>query len=478
MTILITGANPIFGLTSNVWSDVQQAYIYGSEPNMIKHIANVASSMKSVFSKDEKALAYRAMGGQFMASKVSTGDRTMDKILNQAIPGRKKEHPLKSAVNSFIDSIEGLNEMLESSPRMAEFYKYYNKDDYAANLYAWYMSQEVTTNFLRKGIINNSLGQVIPFFNAGIQGLNKLVRAASSKEEAHLKKERVIKALTYMTVLAIVQEALLGDDDDYKEIKDGIKDSYWLIRSGDTFIRIRKPRELGFLFASVPQRIIRQLKGDEEAWNDLADSIKTIFAPPLRTVFSPVIDAMANTSWSGYPIVGQGLSNKMPEEQYDEKTSELGKIVGKIFNISPKKVDYVLQQYSGGIGQIVLPALTKTKGLSGAVEGIKMKMIIDPLYSNKTTDTFYDNIEKLTQASEYYKDNNKKTKYYNEGLRKYMNRISRDLSDARTLIKKIESNKTIPKDKKEELIKKQRQFMLDRAKSANETFNKIMREGQ
>lgn len=57
---------------------------------MIKHIANVASSMKSVFSKDEKALAYRAMGGQFMASKVSTGDRTMDKILNQAIPGRKK----------------------------------------------------------------------------------------------------------------------------------------------------------------------------------------------------------------------------------------------------------------------------------------------------------------------------------------------------------------------------------------------------
>lgn len=478
MTILITGANPIFGLTSNVWSDVQQAYIYGSEPNMIKHIANVASSMKSVFSKDEKALAYRAMGGQFMASKVSTGDRTMDKILNQAIPGRKKEHPLKSAVNSFIDSIEGLNEMLESSPRMAEFYKYYNKDDYAANLYAWYMSQEVTTNFLRKGIINNSLGQVIPFFNAGIQGLNKLVRAASSKEEAHLKKERLIKALTYMTVLAIVQEALLGDDDDYKEIKDGIKDSYWLIRSGDTFIRIRKPRELGFLFASVPQRIIRQLKGDEEAWNDLADSIKTIFAPPLRTVFSPVIDAMANTSWSGYPIVGQGLSNKMPEEQYDEKTSELGKIVGKIFNISPKKVDYVLQQYSGGIGQIVLPALTKTKGLSGAVEGIKMKMIIDPLYSNKTTDTFYDNIEKLTQASEYYKDNSKKTKYYNEGLRKYMNRISRDLSDARTLIKKIESNKTIPKDKKEELIKKQRQFMLDRAKSANETFNKIMREGQ
>lgn len=470
MTIMITGANPIFGLTSNIWSDVQQAMVYSKNKNPVNYLGLVAQSLYQLSFNTEASMEYRRIGGQFMASKVSAEQRSMNSMLDRLIPGKKKEHMTMATFRKILDSIEHLNEVVESAPRMAEF-KNYKGETFTEMLYAWYRAQEVTTNFLRKGEINKTAGQVIPFFNAGLQGMYRFTSPVTDKDQKSELLSRIIKSVAFLVLLGILQEALNDDDDDYKDIPNGIKDAYWLIRRGDKFIRIRKPREIGFMFASLPQRIVRHMKGDNEAWKDFASSVRNIFLPPTRTIFGPLNDARANRSWTGYPIENLGMQRKKPSERYDDTTSELAKVFGKALNLSPKKIDYVIRQYSGGLGQVGLPMLTKGEGLTGAWEGIKRRMIIDPLYSNKNVDEFYSNLERMVNAYEYYKDNQVATKYYNERLRKSFQRTSSDISDLNRKIRELRNSERYTQEEKEELIKRYRRQIIDKTKRANQNFD-------
>ena len=56
-TNLTTGANPIFGVTSNIWGDVPQAFIYGNYKNPLEFGVDLAKSMKDIFTGNEKAEA-------------------------------------------------------------------------------------------------------------------------------------------------------------------------------------------------------------------------------------------------------------------------------------------------------------------------------------------------------------------------------------------------------------------------------------
>jgi hypothetical protein len=64
--------------------------------------------------------------------------------------------------------------------------------------------------------------------------------------------------------------------------------------------------------------------------------------------------------------------------------------------LSPKQIDYLIDAYTGIIGDIILPATTRGQG---AFSVIGRQFTADPLYSNQTVVDFYDYLEKAQQKA-------------------------------------------------------------------------------
>ena len=87
------------------------------------------------------------------------------------------------------------------------------------------------------------------------------------------------------------------------------------------------------------------------------------------------------------------MDKRSPYLQYDERTTEIAKGIGKLLNASPKQIDYLINSYTGIIGDIVQPLTTKGGDVSKVVT---TQFISDPLYSNQSLTDFYDNYDKVT----------------------------------------------------------------------------------
>ena len=102
-----------------------------------------------------------------------------------------------------------------------------------------------------------------------------------------------------------------------------------------------------------------------------------------NNIISPLIQAKTNKAWYGGDLLPMRLKDKAPEDQFDESTDEFSKFLGKNLGISPYKINYVLDQYSGVIGDIGLPAITKEAEQGNGVIG----KAFAPLTDKFTTDS-------------------------------------------------------------------------------------------
>jgi hypothetical protein len=427
MTVLTTGGNPIFGLTSNIFRDVPQAYIMGKYTNPIEFAWALIDATKSVITKDEKYQKYKDMGGGF-ESPIGADARYIKKTLRQ-MPGGNTG--VLNKVGTIVDFIEEINNLIETVPRLTEFNKYMQKggDTYDNRLESMYRAADVTLNFQRKGSgsVASTLVQVIPFFNAGIQGIDKFYRGTWADKES--RRKTIIKSLALISVFSIMQALSYANDDDYDELPEFYKNNYWLIKyAPGKFIRIPRPRELNVLFGVIFERAIREmLHSEEDNGKALLMAFKDNFLVPTSWVLAPVYDAKANRTWSGGSIVSQRdevlMTDGYYNEVYDDTTSRIAVLLAKmlpdveslgVIN-TPKGIEYLIKQYTGGLGQIILPATTPSS--EGPVAGIQRKMTVDVAYSSKYVDEFYRTKAKLDAAERVYKDRGKMTDDYNEEWR-------------------------------------------------------------
>jgi hypothetical protein len=214
-------------------------------------------------------------------------------------------------------------------------------------------------NFNRKG--NNPIVRVataaIPFLNARMQGLDVLYRAAfgrnATKNAAEIQRAFWVRGMT-MAALSTMYWMLTHDDEEYKRQEQETKDNNWLFPS--LGIRVPIPFEVGVLFKVIPERIAALTLGDDTA-KDFTQSMarnlaNSLLANPIPQVALPLIEAGTNFSFfTMRPIVGQGLEGVAPAYQVGPGTSRLAEALGKSTNISPMKIDQILQGYTGTIGQ-------------------------------------------------------------------------------------------------------------------------------
>jgi GGDEF domain-containing protein len=209
------------------------------------------------------------------------------------------------------------------------------------------------------------LADVLPFFNARLQGLYKLYRQGGKKavRRAMLARSGTIIAGT----AALLAWNLLAHGDGYDELEEWDRDTYWHIAPGTEYhVRIPKPFELGVLFATIPERVLMSVIGkdrmDQTVRSFLAQVGGTLAMNPIPQAVIPIMELWANKSFfTGRPIENMGDEQMLPEARENWWTSDTAKLLADLLpdvanatKMSPKRIEHLWNGYTGTMGAYAL----------------------------------------------------------------------------------------------------------------------------
>lgn len=206
------------------------------------------------------------------------------------------------------------------------------------------------------------LTQSVPFLNARLQGLYKLGRAA------HDNPRRFAAVAGAVSLASLALLAAFGDDEDWKKREDWDRDSYWWFKIGDQAYRIPKPFEVGAI-GTLAERTAELMFSDEMTNRRFMERLghmlaQTFSFDPMPQAFKPLVDIYSNQdSFTGRAIESQADQRLRPEDRYDERTSEVARLLGswglpdpvrflkgEWSELSPKQVDHLLRGYFSWAG--------------------------------------------------------------------------------------------------------------------------------
>lgn len=415
MTANITGNNIWWGIFSNFPRDLQTLYTYSDDKNPLRLLGGIGSAYVNKFKGDHAEPLYKeylAMGGG--QTSASTADRDLAKKARMHISGSKLQ---------WLNPMEWLgfvSDLIESGPRYATYKLCRQKGMNPQE--AIYAAHDITVNFRRGGTAARETNKVIPFFNAGVQGLDKFARWASAEDvPISERKTTVVKRIgsyaAVMLALGATFYALNNSDEEarknYQQLSNYTKNNYWLIPlGGGKYFAIPKARELSVLSSFFETAMEYAHGGNQHAFDDFWSYVSGNFLP---SVVSDVVAApetgleaagygamsslgivgvvgsiLANRDFLGRPIVSASMQYYEKKDQYNRRTSKLAKAAGEAFNESPQKIDYFFQQSLGGHWK-AQKALFPVGGENvDFTLGVQNSYIKDNQYSTDLTNWLYD----------------------------------------------------------------------------------------
>ena len=440
---VLTEYNPVFMITNSL-KDIQDVVV--NSQHTAKTISKLPEAYSQIIDKGYWYNEYIQNGGE-QNSYFNANDGSFENDKKVSIGKNVATMPLRA--------ISKVNNIIEMSPRLAEYIASREKGRSIET--SMLDASRVTTNFKAGGNVTKFLNRNgATFLNASVQGAMQQVR---NIQEAKIKGIKGWTALACKYAIAglpviLLNNILWKDDKDYQELQDYVKDNYYCIaKYGDgKFIRIPKGRTTATI-----QKIVsntseyltedKQINIDnlsKDFWEDLQFTMDNL-APnnPLdNNIISPIIQAVTNTSWYGEDIVPSRLQNKPVVEQYDESTDKLSKWLGEKLNVSPYKINYLLDQYGGGISDVVLPMLTP-QAENNIIED---KFTTDSVMKSKYPGEFFEKNEKLNILA-----NSDKASDLDKIKNKYMEDISGEMNKLYQQKRKIENSDLKDETKKEQL---------------------------
>jgi hypothetical protein len=290
------------------------------------------------------------------------------------------------------DGLGGLTTKSDGATRLGVYKAVYNNlkergyTEAQAQSEAAYQALEII-NFGRRGnsVLFRYLTSAVPFLNARIQGLDVLWRSASGQYSA-IEKQRegetlkdVQKRITrgfltrggLMFAITALYYAMVSDTDEYKEVKREVRDDNWLIPTPFGYtIKIPIPFEVGMLFKALPERLIDETIGRQVEKDPIKSTIRQLGTSAnipfvggdigIQAV-KPIFEAVTNrNSWTNTEIVPYYKQKEMPAYQARQSTNEIARLIGEALNISPMKLEHVLQGYTGTLGGYLLDLMDVT----------------------------------------------------------------------------------------------------------------------
>lgn len=290
---------------------------------------------------------WKAGGGE-RAMLVSMDRKYLQKSLIELLHENKAK-ALKYVKNP-LELLQAISEFGEQATRLGEMKRALGRGKNPVQ--AAFDSREVTLDFGRIGAKTKAVNLLIAFWNANVQGTDKLIRSFKNRPF-----QTLLKTLLGITLPSILLYFANRQDKRWKEIPGWQKDLFWIVFTKDTIWRIPKPFEVGILFGSVPERILEFMdtkdpKLFDQLQADVANGATPGFIP---TTLLPVIENISNYSFFlDRPIVSRGKEGLPPEAQHGLYTTEIAKVIGSALRYSPAKIENLILGYTGGLGRYAL----------------------------------------------------------------------------------------------------------------------------
>lgn len=225
-------------------------------------------------------------------------------------------------------------------------------------------SRDITLDFSRRGTHTKRLNQITAFFNATLQGADKMARAF--KEDP---RGMTVKTMLYITLPSVLLWYMNKDDERYQELPQWEKDTFWIIPGKENMYRVPKPFEAGVLFGTSFERMLQYFddaKNNRKSvgFKGYGERVMDSLAPGLiPTGAIPVLEYMTNYSFFRQrSIIPQSQENLPAHLQYGANSSEVAKFVGDKINVSPYMVDNTIRGLGGGLAGLGLSAIDAATG--------------------------------------------------------------------------------------------------------------------
>lgn len=324
-------------------------------------------------------------------------------------------------------------------------------------------SRDITLDFSRRGSHTKKANQVIAFFNAAIQGADKMARAF--KEDP---RGMTVKTMLYITLPSVLLWYMNKDDERYQELPQWEKDTFWIIPGKENMYRVPKPFEAGVLFGTSFERMLqyfddaknnRKSVGFKGFGDRVIDSLAPSFMP---TAMIPVVEAMTNYSlFRQRNIIPQSQENLPARLQYGANTSEVAKFVGDKINVSPYIVDNTIRGYGGGLAGLGLSGID---AVSGAKENNASKkwyeapglrgFTVAPYQSSDSVQRVYDDYKEQEKLHNEFKLTGQRPEGYDAKEFAKLKNASDSLKNLNKVSKAIINNDRMSGEQKREQLDK------------------------
>ncbi len=465
----LTEYNPWF-LLKNAVKDVQDILINSQHPG-------------KTYWAIPKAIKEMATNGHYYQEYMDNGGDQNTYFDNESNTFKAENTKLETAKKVFgLDAISKANNIIERLPRLAEYIA--SREAKQSVDVAMLDAARVTTNFAAGGDLTKFLNRNgATFLNASVQGAMQQARNIREAKVNGLKGWASLAAKYAVAGLPVVllNHLIWDDDEEYEELSDYVKQNYYIVgKFGDgQFVRIPKGRTVAVIQNAFEQMDNLVTGDDEVDLRSFLDLVVTNLAPnnPLdNNILSPAVDVATNEAWYGGDLVPTRLQDLPAAEQYDESTDAISRWLGETFNVSPYKVNYLLDQYSGVVGDTFLPMLTPeaengdNSFLGNMIAPLKDMFTTDSVMNNQNVSDFYDLKDELTVVA-----NGTNATDEDKLKAKYMNSIGAEMSELYQQKREIQSG-NLPDDKKYEQVRDIQQQIVDLMKEGMDNYQSISYE--
>jgi hypothetical protein len=263
-------------------------------------------------------------------------------------------------------------------------------------------ARDVSVDFGRMGVRGKAFNRITAFFNANLEGTDRMARVIAENPGRVLLKGAI--GLTIPTLmLRWANEGEYG----YDKIPGYQKNLFWvfpipmvdpdtgepmLARDHDTYeprdstrvmnhwIRVPKPWAYGMFFATMPEKafdfiISKDPYAFDDFGQDLLSVVGTSFAPQALIA---AVEPYSNKSFfTGSNIIPQGQEGMLPLMQHTPATTSVSRKVGELLSslgpldrsvlASPPVLENAVRNLTGGLGAHVLNGVSKVLEEAGVL---------------------------------------------------------------------------------------------------------------
>lgn len=498
-------AMAVTDLKKNPFANVIEGWI-ASDKNNPAHISALAGgaifNFGSTVEGDQAALTKRL---------IESGERKQD-ILDTP-------EKVKAGLKYIWDKYQEFGNKSEAANRMALYNQLVKqgKTHLEASFYARDM-----LDFSMQGSFGSirMVAQVVPFFNARVQGLYKLGRDGimptsrviyntitdKEIEQSDKKKAASFSVVTGAVALASMSLYLgFKDDEEYQKREAWDRDNFWWFKlpGMEYAVRIPKPFEIG-AFGTIAERTLEQIIDQGSEGKQFGDSLSrmlwdTFSMNPVPQIFKPLVDLYSNKdSFTGAPIESAGMERLSKQERATDSTSPIAKVLGGLTSIageglSPVQIDYAIKAYFGWLGGTITSASTYAVApfKEGAYPDMKWADTVSmgfikslPANQSRYVTAFYENNQQINQAFADMKhyaelgDSEKVQEIFEKkgdmiALQKMYDKTAKNMANVRKQIRVITDDKEMSgADKREEIdrLKQLISMMAEQAEAARKSM--------